>query len=99
MHVILAIAIAVAANGSSPERSSAGAEVQPAVQSVFNRMDRDGNGFITANEAPRVSRARQAGPAAPSSASSGAQLWIQTYDRDGDSRVSVPEYIAGQSPG
>jgi len=98
MFVVLALAAAVAANGGAPDRSAAGAQVQPAVQSNFSRMDRDGDGYITANEAPRVSRARQATTAAPAPASPGARTWIQTYDRDGDFKVSAPEYVAGQSP-
>jgi hypothetical protein len=79
-------------------RIAAGAQIQPAVQPSFSRMDRDGDGFITVNEAPRVSRARQVTTTAPASPSPGARTWIQTRDRDGDAKVSAPEYVVGQSP-
>ena len=63
------------------------------LDSRFRRMDRDGNGFLTPNEAPRISATRGAG-AAP-----GAAAWVASYDRDGDGRVSAREYAAGPHGG
>jgi hypothetical protein len=62
-----------------------------ASESRFRRMDRDGDGFVTANEAPRVAVTRGADGAA----SPGGAAWIATYDRDGDGKVSAREYGAG----
>jgi len=61
------------------------------MESRFRRMDRDGDGFVTASEAPRVAVTR--GPGGP--AGSAGSAWIATYDRDGDGRVSAREYAAG----
>ena len=60
-------------------------------ESRFRRLDRDGDGFITANEAPRVAITR----GATATASPGGAAWIGTYDRNGDGRVSAAEYAAG----
>lgn len=60
-------------------------------ESRFRRLDRNGDGFITANEAPRVAVTRGgAGTASP-----GGAAWIRSYDRNGDARVSAAEYAAG----
>jgi hypothetical protein len=57
----------------------------------FGRLDRDGDGFITVNEAPRVAVTRSvAGAPSP-----GGAAWVRTYDRDDDGRVSAAEYAAG----
>lgn len=58
-------------------------------ESRFRRLDRNGDGFITANEAPRVAVTRGAAP------SPGGAAWIRAYDRNGDGRVSAVEYAAG----
>ena len=60
-------------------------------ESRFRRLDRDGDGFVTANEAPRVAVTRGAAGAP----SPGGAAWIRTYDRDGDGKVSAAEYAAG----
>jgi len=69
----------------------AGQAPPAAAESRFRRLDRDGDGFVTANEAPRVSITR----AGDGASSDGAAAWIATYDRDGDGKVSAEEYAAG----
>jgi hypothetical protein len=61
--------------------AAAGADAQTALETRFQAMDRDRNGFITANEAPRVAGA------------GGGSAWIAGYDSDGDARVSAREYL------
>ena len=56
----------------------------------FERIDRDRNGYITANEAPRVALVRGSG----SGPVPNARSWIETHDQDGDSQVSRAEYLS-----
>src|SRR5687767_8054949 len=68
-------------------------EARTAIEARFQRIDRDGNGYITANEAPRLAQSRCQCASAPavSPASSG---WIGDFDSDGDARVSAAEFVA-----
>jgi len=79
--MILLLALAAAAQAPEP---------QATLESRFQRLDRNADGFITANEAPRVSQAR--------GAPSGASPWIDARDRDRDGRVSLAEFVAPARP-
>jgi len=84
------ILIAAAVGGTAvPEQADAG-QARAAIEARFQRIDRDRNGFITPNEAPRVSSSAAAQPEAVPAATS----WIETYDSDGDARISPAEYLA-----
>ena len=56
-------------------------------------MDRNGDGYITVNEAPRVTRVRAA--SVQTGASHPSTGWIEGYDSDGDGRVSQAEFVSG----
>ena len=84
------IFIALIASEASAADEAAGIPVQ-AIDSRFQRMDRDRNGFITANEAPRVALARCECGSAPGAAPA-APSWIASRDSDGDGRVSAAEF-------
>lgn len=94
MFVTLALAqIAV----STLAAAVANAAVDPDIAARFARLDRDGDGAIAANEAPRVSTARTTVLPPPGQAA-GAAAWIAMYDRDGDGRVSLAEFAGQPSP-
>ena len=83
------ILIAAAVGGGAvPEQADTG-QARAAVEARFQRIDRDRNGFITANEAPRVASGAVQPEAVPTATS-----WIETYDSDGDARISPAEYLA-----
>ncbi len=84
------ILIAAAVGGAAvPEQADQG-EARAAIEARFQRIDRDRNGFITANEAPRIASAGASQPqAVPATAP-----WIETYDSDGDARISPAEFLA-----
>ena len=63
------------------------------LQNMFRLMDRNGDGYITANETPRLTSVRGQG-AGNVTVRSGA-AWIARYDRDGDARVSRGEFVGG----
>ena len=48
MWILLAMATAAAAGQGAPDRTD--------LQTMFQLMDRNGDGYITANEAPRVTQ-------------------------------------------
>ena len=85
MWTVLAI-VAAAAGGQG-----AGTPGHADLQNMFALMDRDRNGFVTADEQPRVARIRAEGAnrveIRPSSS------WISSYDSDGDGRVSRREFV------
>ena len=83
----LIVIAAVASETSVPEPAPP-AGVQAQIEARFQRIDRDRNGFITVNEAPRVAAAPQPG-AAPA-----VNSWIENYDSDGDARISPAEFLA-----
>jgi len=89
MVVFLAMAM-LGAQAGPPPAPATGAQ-----DSRFRRLDRDGNGFVTLNEAPRVSVTRGAGDAP----ATGGAAWVAIYDRDGDGKVSAREYAAGPRGG
>ena len=83
------ILIAAAVGGADvPEQAETG-QARAAIEARFQRIDRDRNGFITPNEAPRVASGAAQPEAAPAATS-----WIETYDSDGDARISPAEYLA-----
>ena len=85
MWILVALATAAAAGQNAPGRSD--------LQAMFQLMDRNGDGYITANEAPRVTRVRAAG--VQTGAIRPGAGWIEGYDRDADGRVSQAEFVSG----
>jgi Ca2+-binding EF-hand superfamily protein len=85
MWIVLAIA-AAAAGGQG-----AGMPGHADLQRMFALMDRDRDGFVTANEQPRVTRTRAEGPNRVEIRPS--RSWIASYDFDGDGRVSRREFV------
>ena len=85
MWTILAMTVAAAAAHGAPNAAD--------LQNMFRLMDRNGDGYITADETPRLSSVRGAG-AGNVTVRSGA-AWIGRYDRDGDARVSRGEFVSG----
>ena len=95
MGLLFLIAAAAAAAGSGGADAPAEPVAAPAVDARFARLDRNGDGAITANEAPRVVRTRCDCAAAAARPAAGG--WLAGYDRDGDLRVTAAEFAAGQS--
>ena len=85
MWIVLVALASAAAGQNAPDRTE--------LQKMFGLMDRNGDGYISANEAPRVTRVRaasvQTGTGRPGAG------WIEDYDRDGDGRVSQSEFVGG----
>ena len=52
MWILLALVTAAAGGQDAPDRTD--------LQTMFQMMDRNGDGYISANEAPRVTRVRAA---------------------------------------
>ena len=92
MDVLFFIAAAAAAAGSGGADAPAEPDAGVAAEARFARLDRNGDGAITANEAPRVVRTRC--DCAPSGAQPAAGGWLAGYDRDGDLRVTAAEFAA-----
>jgi Ca2+-binding EF-hand superfamily protein len=84
MLIVLAMAAAAAGQGAP-----SGADLQ----NMFRAMDRDGNGYVTANEQPRVTRISVDGPNRATIRPS--RSWISSYDANGDGRVSQREFVSG----
>jgi hypothetical protein len=84
MWTFLAMTAAAAAQGSPGAGD---------LQTLFRLMDRNGDGFITSDETPRLSNVRGQG-VGNVTVRSGA-TWIARYDRDGDARVSRGEFVGG----
>ena len=84
MWILLAIAAAVGQGAGAPT----GADLQH----MFTLMDRDRDGFVTATEQPRVTRARAEGPHRVEIRP--GRSWISSYDTDGDGRVSRREFLS-----
>jgi len=82
---------AMASETATPEPAPT-SEARTAIEARFQRIDRDGNGYITANEAPRVALSRCQCASAP--AATPASGWIGGFDSDGDARVSAAEFVA-----
>ncbi len=61
------------------------------LRSVFRMFDQDRNGFVTADEQPRVTRITVNGPQRAEIRPS--RSWIAQYDGDGDGRVSEREFV------
>ena len=85
MWTILAIMAAAAAAQGAPNPAD--------LQNMFRLMDRNGDGYITTEETPRLATVRGQG-ARNVTVRSGA-TWIARYDRDGDARVSRSEFVGG----
>jgi Ca2+-binding EF-hand superfamily protein len=84
MWILFALATAAAGGQNAPDRTG--------LLSMFQLMDRNGDGYITTNEAPRVTRVRAA--SVQTGASHPSTGWIEDYDRDGDGRVSQAEFVS-----
>jgi Ca2+-binding EF-hand superfamily protein len=80
--------VSLAAGAVVPEQATT-IDARTAVEARFQRIDRDGDGFITPNEAPRVG-SRSATLTATASPAS----WMENYDSDRDARVSAAEFLA-----
>ena len=89
MWILVALAAATAGGQSAPDRSD--------LQAMFEMMDRNGDGYITANEAPRVTRVRAA--SVQTGAARANSEWIAGHDLDGDGRVSQAEFVGGAEAG
>ena len=85
MWTVLAMIFAAAGGQGTPDPTD--------LHNMFRLMDRNGDGFITTDETPRVSSVSAAG-AGNVTVRSGAS-WIARYDRDGDARVSRGEFVGG----
>lgn len=95
MFSILAVAAAAVSGGAD----TGSAPVAPAAADArFARLDRNRDGVITANEAPRVVRTRCdcVTVPGPQPASGG---WFADHDSDGDSRITAEEFAARSAPG
>ena len=79
------IALLAAAGATTPDRTD--------LQAMFQAMDRDGNGFISASEAPRLTRIEASGSNRTTIRQTGN--WIARYDANGDGRVSRLEFVNG----
>jgi len=55
----------------------------------FRRLDRDGDGYLTSRDTPRLMKRRGGDPVERLSA---------THDRDGDGRLSYREFVYGPTP-
>ena len=93
MCFALAMAVSLTA-ADAPATMASLADARATLERRFTRMDRDRNGYITPNEAPRVAQARcNVDPAADAPAPA-SQSWIQNFDGNGDQRVSPEEFIS-----
>ena len=70
-----------------------GAADRADLETMFALMDRNGDGYVTANEAPRITQVRAA--AVQAAAVRPGNSWIARYDRDGDGKVSEVEFVDG----
>ena len=83
------IVVAAMVSESNVPEPAADTAAQSALER-FQRIDRDRNGYITANEAPRIASTRgSAADPAPTGPS-----WIESYDQNKDSQVSSAEYLS-----
>jgi Ca2+-binding EF-hand superfamily protein len=88
----LALAIAASlplASAPATNKTSLPVEVRTRLERTFARLDRDRNGLITANEAPR--RAQPRCGAGDTAASPGD--WLSLHDANGDNQVSAQEFV------
>ena len=85
MWTVLAMIAAAAGGQSAPDRAE--------LQQIFRLIDRNGDGYLTTNEVPRVTQVRGEG-AGNVRAQSGSS-WVARYDRDGDNRISQSEFVNG----
>lgn len=93
MAVLLILAAAAATASGGADAGAPRAAPAMAVDARFARLDRNRDGVITANEAPRVVRTRCdcVTVPEPQPASGG---WLADHDRDGDARVTAEEFAA-----
>ncbi|MGZ8360081.1 MAG: EF-hand domain-containing protein [Allosphingosinicella sp.] len=82
MWVLLAMASAAGAPGA-PSRAD--------LQNMFMTVDRNGDGYVVEDEAPRITRVRVDSSAGGTVRQVGS--WIARYDADGDGRVSRTEFV------
>ena len=85
MWTVLAMIAAAAGGQGAPDRGD--------LQNFFRAMDRNGDGYLTANEAPRVTAIR--GEGVGNVRTQSGSSWVARYDRDGDGRISQAEYVSG----
>ena len=84
MWTILALAAAAAGAQGAPSRAD--------LNGIFSAMDRDGNGFVTADESPRVTNVRSRDGTRATLRIGGD--WIARYDANGDGRVGRGEFLS-----
>lgn len=84
----LILALAAISDAAAAGQSG---EARAVLEARFQRIDRDGNGYVTGNEAPRVAMSRCQCSEAAASPSAG---WIADFDEDGDERVSAGEFVS-----
>ena len=82
---VLAMIAAAAGGQSAPDRAE--------LQQIFRMMDVNGDGFLTANEVPRVTQVR--GQGVGNVRVQSGSSWVARYDRNGDNRISQSEYVNG----
>ena len=85
MWTDLAMIAAAAGGQGAPDRAE--------LQQIFRLMDRNGDGYLTTNEVPRVTQVR--GEGVGNVRVQSGSSWVSRYDRDGDNRISQSEYVNG----
>ena len=84
MWMVMGLLAAAGAHSGAPDRAE--------LQQMFALMDRDGNGYVTSSEQPRVPRVTVNGPGRGEIRP--GRTWISSYDSDGDGRVSRREFVS-----
>lgn len=94
MCTAIALAAAMTATAPPPMDAAAAAQRAAVIERRFAMMDRNRDGFLAENEAPRSSRARCGGDSSETAAAS----WVADFDGNGDGRVDREEFVAGSIP-
>ena len=81
-----------AATPAGVDEAAVSAERRAVLERRFERMDRNGDGLIAVNEAPRVARPRCGSGEKRQPDAFG---WLGAFDADGDRRVDLREFVAG----